>query len=129
MIVWHICTVFIFHFHLYYVFLSDKDENQSRCQTNKVSTSPRLYPKYSSVKPTKILVGQKRSTTWRDTRAHQKPCGADPDLHDDFLDTPIEMARTSRSDKDSTSLARGSPLRPELCRDKLPVEEMVWISF
>lgn len=112
------------------VFLSDKEEKLSWCQTNKVSTSPRLHSKSTSVKPTETLLGQKRPTTWRDTRAHQKPSGADPDLHDDFLDTPIEMARTSKSDKSSTSSARGTPVRQEPCRDKLPVEEpTVWTSF
>nr|KAF3321396.1 protein gamma response 1 [Carex littledalei] len=92
--------------------ISDNEEKIPWCQTNKVSTSPRLHPKSTSVKLTETLSGQKRPTTWRDTRAHQKPCGADPDPHDDFLDTPIEMARKSKPDKSSTSSARCIPVPP-----------------
>ncbi|MED6162039.1 hypothetical protein PIB30_066578 [Stylosanthes scabra] len=34
---------------------------------------------------------KRRASSWRQTRAHQSRAG--PDLHDDFLDTPLENAR------------------------------------
>ncbi|KAJ4810703.1 Protein gamma response 1 [Rhynchospora pubera] len=62
---------------------SEKEDKLSWCQTNKASSSPRLQRKSTSGKSkTETTSGQKRPITWRDTRANQKPCGANRDPHD-----------------------------------------------
>ncbi|KAJ3707915.1 hypothetical protein LUZ61_011620 [Rhynchospora tenuis] len=105
---------------------SENEDKLSWCQTNKASSSPRLQQKSISGKSkTETTSGQKRPITWRDTRANQKPCGTNRDPHDDFLDTPIEMAKKSESDKRSSRSAYGTLLPEEPCRDKLPVEEPI----
>ncbi|MED6143453.1 hypothetical protein PIB30_006405 [Stylosanthes scabra] len=45
----------------------------------------------SNTKPVSVSGKKRRASSWRQTRAHQSRAG--PDLHDDFLDTPLENAR------------------------------------
>ncbi|XP_020985382.1 protein gamma response 1 isoform X4 [Arachis duranensis] len=45
----------------------------------------------SNTKPVSVSGTKRRASSWRQTRAHQSRAG--PDLHDDFLDTPLENVR------------------------------------
>ncbi|KAJ3679038.1 hypothetical protein LUZ60_017049 [Juncus effusus] len=95
---------------------SDREEKMQSARTKP--------PSSSKTKPDSIT-GQKRLATWRDTRAHQKPCGADPDPHDDFLDTPIESARKSRSNNKSETRTPLAQLHQDPCKkDGISLQDM-----
>lgn len=71
---------------------SNKNSNSpSKSKSPCISSSFHVQKSPSNAK-SESLTGQKRPVScWRETRSRQEPGGAD--LHDDFLDTPMENAR------------------------------------